>query len=199
MLVKRIFDVCGALFGLVILLPLLLIIAAFVKFSSRGGIFFRQQRVGLNGNSFYLHKFRTMVTNAENLGLKITTGDDWRITTVGKFLRKTKLDELPQLFDVLIGKMSLVGPRPEVPEYVKLYPPEIQDIVLSVKPGITDWASIKLINENDILAKSTNPEDTYINVILPKKLALAVDYVKRRSLWVDIGIIWATIVRICKL
>jgi len=198
MLTKRIFDIVMALLALVILSPLLLIIALLVKFSSRGSIFFRQQRVGLHGRLFYMHKFRTMVMNAESLGPKITIGDDVRITPFGKFLRRTKLDELPQLFDVLIGNMSLVGPRPEVAEFVALYPQDTKEIILSVRPGITDWASLKLIDESSILARAADPQAAYRNEILPQKLNLAVSYVKTRSLWQDIVVIMATIAKLLK-
>ena len=193
---KRIFDIIASSIGLLVLSPLFIVIALIIKLTSHGGVFFRQKRVGYNGKSFYIHKFRTMVFNAQELGLKITVGNDKRITAIGKLLRKTKIDELPQLIDVLIGDMSLVGPRPEIPEYVELYPDAIKDIVLSVRPGVTDWASIKMIDENELLAKSDVPHETYVNVIMPEKLAFAVDYVKNRSFLMDIKIIFATLVKI---
>jgi lipopolysaccharide/colanic/teichoic acid biosynthesis glycosyltransferase len=196
MIIKRIFDIICSLMGLIILAPFLVIIAIAIKITSNEPVFFRQVRVGKNGHEFLIHKFRTMVTNAESMGPQITIGLDPRITVVGVFLRKTKLDELPQLIDVVVGNMSLVGPRPEVPQYVKTYLPEIKNIVLSVRPGITDWASIKMIDENLILAKSANPHLAYINDILPHKLTYAVAYVKTRSFWQDIIIIFATIARI---
>ncbi len=198
MLAKRLFDIILSVMGLTLLSPILIIIAFTIKLTSQGEIFFRQQRVGLNGQLFLIHKFRTMVINAEDLGPKITIGMDKRITKIGHFLRKTKLDELPQLIDVFIGKMSIVGPRPEVPEYVALYQKEVKDIVLSVRPGITDWASIKMIDENLILAKSDNPKNTYIHEIMPQKLAYAVKYVKRRSMPQDILIIFMTFIKIIK-
>lgn len=198
MLSKRIFDIICSFIGLIILSPVLIIIAILIKLSSSGGVFFKQRRVGLNSRLFFVYKFRTMVPDAEIRGLKITIDKDPRITKLGELLRKTKLDELPQLFNVLIGNMSLVGPRPEVPEYVNLYPEDIKRIVLSVKPGITDWASIKMIDESDILGKSQNPKDTYIKVIMPEKLNFAVNYVRNRSLCGDIVIIFATLFKIIK-
>ncbi len=167
-----------------------------IKLTSTGPIFFRQTRVGQYEQLFQIHKFRTMIVNAEARGLKITVGQDARITSIGRFLRKTKLDELPQLIDVLIGNMSLVGPRPEVPEYVKYYPTEVKAQIFKLKPGITDWASIKMIDENAILAKAENPEDEYIYKILPEKLAFAVRYAQTRSLTLDIYLIFLTIAKI---
>jgi lipopolysaccharide/colanic/teichoic acid biosynthesis glycosyltransferase len=198
MLVKRLFDIICSIFGLVILLPFFCIIAILIKSTSRGSVFFRQNRVGLYGKIFAIHKFRTMVTNAETLGPKITIGLDKRVTKIGYLLRKTKLDELPQLIDVLYGTMSLVGPRPEVPEYVALYPQEDKDIIFSVRPGITDWASIKMIDENEILAKSDNPRKIYIQEIMPQKIAFAVKYVKGRSFIEDIIIIFTTFIKIIR-
>lgn len=167
-----------------------------IKVTSRGDIFFRQARVGKNEKIFRIHKFRTMVTNAEAHGLKITVGRDPRITRIGYLLRKTKLDEIPQLIDVLLGNMSLVGPRPEVPEYIQFYPPEVRKKVFSVRPGITDEASIVMIDENDILSKSSNPEQTYIQEILPLKLSYAVKYVDSHNLLLDISLIVKTVMKI---
>ncbi|MEN9946012.1 MAG: hypothetical protein RLZZ293_398 [Pseudomonadota bacterium] len=196
MIAKRIFDLGVAIIGLIILSPILLIIASLIKLTSEGPIFFRQTRVGQAGKLFRIHKFRTMVVNAEAQGLKITVGQDKRVTAIGKILRKTKLDELPQLLDVVGGSMSLVGPRPEVPEYVKYYPQETKNIIFSIKPGITDWASIKMIDENEILAQSSNHEDCYIKQILPLKLSYAVEYVQKRTLLLDIYLICLTIKKI---
>lgn len=196
MLAKRFFDIFCAGIGLIVLSPILLIIAFIIKVSSSGPVFFRQTRVGLKQQLFQIHKFRTMVVDAEKKGMKITVGHDPRITAIGCLLRKTKLDELPQLIDVFIGNMSLVGPRPEVPEYVKYYPPEVAQIIFSVRPGITDWASIKMIDENGLLAKSPDPETVYIEQVLPEKLGYAVKYVKTRSLFLDIQLILLTIVKI---
>jgi lipopolysaccharide/colanic/teichoic acid biosynthesis glycosyltransferase len=195
---KRTFDILCSALGLIVLSPVFIVIAVIVKFTSPGEVFFRQQRVGLHGKLFYIHKFRTMIAGADKHGLKITVGKDKRITQIGYVLRKTKLDELPQLIDVLGGNMSLVGPRPEVPEYVALYPDEIRQIVLSVRPGITDWASINLIDESDILVKEANPSEAYIKVIMPKKLDYAVKYVKNHSFVLDLKIILATIIKIIK-
>ena len=187
--IKRSFDIICALCGLIILSPVLLLIIVLIKLTSTGPVFFRQTRVGQYEKLFQIHKFRTMIVNAEASGLKITVGRDLRITSIGHFLRKTKLDELPQLIDVVLGKMSLVGPRPEVPEYVQYYTNEVKAIVLSVRPGITDWASIKMIDEND-------PQQAYIQQILPEKLAYAVRYVQTRSLRLDVYLILLTISKI---
>lgn len=194
--IKRVFDIICALCGLIILSPVLLLIIVLIKLTSAGPVFFRQTRVGQYEKLFQIHKFRTMIVNAEASGLKITVGRDSRITPIGHFLRKTKLDELPQLIDVLMGTMSLVGPRPEVPEYVKYYKNEIKEIVLSVRPGITDWASIKMIDENEILARASDPQQAYIQQILPEKLAYAVRYVQTRSLKLDVYLILLTISKI---
>lgn len=196
MLVKRFFDILCSGIGLILLSPFFLVIALIIKISSPGEVFFRQTRVGLNQQLFRIHKFRTMITDAEKAGMKITVGRDPRITRIGGLLRKTKLDELPQLIDVFVGSMSLVGPRPEVPEYVKYYPEEVANVVFSVRPGITDWASIKMIDENAILAKSANPERAYIDKVLPEKLGYAVKYVKTRNLFLDISLIFLTIFKI---
>lgn len=193
---KRVFDFICAFLGIVILLPVFIVIAILIKFSSRGNVLFTQERIGLNGATFFIYKFRTMITNAEKLGPKITIGKDNRITKIGYFLRKTKLDELPQLFNVLRGDMALVGPRPEVPEYVALYPERIKAIVLSVRPGITDYASLLMIDENEILAKSPDPRQAYVNEIMPQKLDLAVKYVQQQSFLTDVSIIIKTLFKV---
>ena len=198
MFIKRCFDLFSALLGLIVLSPFLLMIAFLIKISSRGPIFFRQQRVGKNEVLFSIHKFRTMVTDAESIGPKITIGKDSRITSIGHILRKSKLDELPQLIDVVKGDMSIVGPRPEVPDYVLLYPESIRQVVFSVRPGITDWASILMIDENELLAVSEDPKATYLDVIMPQKLAYAVKYVKTRTFWQDCVIILTTLKKIVK-
>lgn len=195
-MIKRLFDIVASSLGLVLLSPLFIIISVTIKFTSKGPVFFRQTRVGRNEKLFQIHKFRTMVVNAESKGLKITVGADSRITPIGYILRKTKFDELPQLIDVLIGNMSLVGPRPEVPEYVRYYTPEIKQKIFSVRPGITDAASIEMIDENDILAKSSNPEYTYINEILPLKLSYAVKYADHHNLFIDLVLILKTLKKI---
>jgi lipopolysaccharide/colanic/teichoic acid biosynthesis glycosyltransferase len=192
MLAKRIFDFLLALIGLIICLPLLLFIATWIKLDSPGSVFFRQTRIGQFGREFNLYKFRTMVANAEVLGKQITSTDDKRITMSGKLLRKYKLDELPQLFNVLKGEMSLVGPRPEVPKYVALYTPE-QRQVLEVLPGITDLASIQFRNEGDLLANTQNPEETYIQEIMPHKLELNKQYITQASLGFDLLLIFKTL------
>jgi lipopolysaccharide/colanic/teichoic acid biosynthesis glycosyltransferase len=191
---KRILDFIIALIGVIALLPLFIVIALLIKLTSRGSIFFKQIRVGQYGKSFSIYKFRTMVNSKK--GLKLTIGKDPRVTKLGHVLRKTKLDELPQLINVLKGDMSLVGPRPEVPEYVNYYPSNIKEIVLSVKPGITDFASIEMIDENLILAKSSDPEQEYINNILPKKLEYGVKYVNKQNLALDIYLILLTLIKI---
>ena len=191
-MLKRIFDIFFASFGLIIISPLLLLIAIWIKLDSPGPIFFRQERVGQFGISFRIHKFRTMVTDAEKRGMQLTVGKDNRITRSGCFLRHYKLDELPQLIDVLVGNMSLVGPRPEVPKYVACYPDNIRDLVLSVKPGITDLASIEFREENKILGLSTNPEKTYINEILPIKLKYYIQYTQKNNIFLDLLIIIRT-------
>lgn len=196
MLSKRIFDLFFVILGLIALSPILVLVALIIKFKDGGNVLFQQTRVGKGGKHFKVLKFRTMVINAEKLGDKITTGNDPRITPVGSFLRKYKLDELPQLINVLKGEMSLVGPRPEVPEYVEYYPEETRKIVLSVPPGITDKASIEFVNENDLLSDSNDPVSDYKNKVLPVKLAYNVDYVKERSLWMDFSLIFKTVAAI---
>lgn len=190
---KRLFDLIFATAGLIVLSPLLAAVALWIKFDSPGPVFFRQMRVGQHGRIFRIHKFRTMVDVAQPPKMELTIGADNRITRSGRALRKYKLDELPQLIDVVRGKMSLVGPRPEVPKYVSCYPEAIRDLVLSVKPGITDSASIQFRNENEILALSPTPERTYIEEILPSKLEHYVRYAREHSLLGDLRLIVATI------
>ncbi|MEX8192616.1 sugar transferase [Comamonas guangdongensis] len=192
-MLKRLFDWLASGLGLLVLSPLLFLIALAVKLDSRGPVFFRQERVGQYGKLFRIHKFRTMVTDAESRGLQITVGADARVTRVGFLLRKYKLDELAQLLDVFLGDMSLVGPRPEVPRYVACYPAELRELVLSVKPGITDWASIQYKDENEVLARSSDPQKAYVNEVLPVKLRYYAEYVRGRSFWGDIRIILATL------
>lgn len=180
------------------LLPLFLVIAVAIKLDSRGPVFFRQERVGLGGKVFRVHKFRTMVMGAERTGLQVTVGADARVTRVGAVLRKYKLDELAQLIDVLRGDMSLVGPRPEVPHYLVKVPPELRDLILSVKPGITDRASIEFRDENMILGQSSNPERAYIEQVLPVKQRYYAEYVRTRTFWGDISIIIATLIAVMR-
>jgi len=191
--VKRIFDFIASLAGLIVLSPVLIVIAIWIKLDSQGPVFFRQNRIGQFSIPFKIYKFRTMVVNAESLGNQITVGNDRRITRSGAFLRKYKLDELPQLADVLFGQMSLVGPRPEVAKYVEYYSPEDKKIIHSVKPGITDNASIEYREENKLLGMSSNPEETYIKQVLPRKVELYKQYVANRSFRGDINIILKTL------
>ena len=192
-MLKRCFDFIISIVALIVLSPILLLIAVLIKATSSGSIFFRQERVGRFGYNFHIHKFRTMVAGSEFIGPQITTENDVRITKIGHFLRRYKLDELPQLIDVCFGDMSLVGPRPEVPKYVSCYPKEVRDVVLSVRPGITDLASIAYRKESEILTSALDPNQVYISEVLPAKLEFYVDYVKHRSFWGDIRIIILTI------
>jgi lipopolysaccharide/colanic/teichoic acid biosynthesis glycosyltransferase len=192
--VKRIFDLICSTLGLIVLSPVLIIIAIRIKTDSDGPVFFKQIRIGEKNKEFEILKFRTMVVDAEKLGRQITVGNDNRITKIGAFLRKYKLDELPQLINVFKGDMSLVGPRPEVPRYVKLYNEE-QKKVLEVKPGITDLASIRYRDENDLLGEAENPDEFYINTIMPDKLALNLEYINKNNIFVDIYIILKTIIK----
>lgn len=189
---KRLFDIAFALVLLVLLSPLLLVFALAVALTSPGGAFFRQQRVGKGGRPFRLLKFRTMRPGSEAQGQLTIGGRDPRITQVGYVLRKTKLDELPQLWNVLAGDMSVVGPRPEVPKYVALYTPE-QRAVLGVRPGITGMASLDYIDENELLARAADPEKAYIEEVMPAKLALDLRYVREQSLALDLRIIAVTV------
>lgn len=189
---KRLFDMAAALAGLAVLAPLLLLAALWIKLDSPGPVLFRQQRVGRHGKLFSIYKFRTMRA-APAATIELTVGHDSRITRAGAFLRHYKLDELPQLLNVLEGTMSLVGPRPEVPRYVACYPPEVRAIVLSVCPGITDWASILYREESDILGRAADPERAYVETILPAKLEYYVRYVRERSFWIDLQIIFRTL------
>lgn len=181
---------------LLILLPLFVIISGWILLDSRGGIFYKQIRVGKNGKEFSLLKFRSMSVGADKHGL-ITVGNDHRVTRSGRFIRKTKIDEFPQLINIIKGDMSVVGPRPEVPKYVALYNEE-QKKVLSVKPGLTDYASLRYFDEQKILGEVADPEEVYRNQIMPTKLALNLDYVTEQSFWLDMKLIFATIVRIFK-
>jgi lipopolysaccharide/colanic/teichoic acid biosynthesis glycosyltransferase len=189
---KRIFDWLASGLGLLVLSPVLLALALWIKLDSSGPVFFRQERMGQRGRVFRIHKFRTMVTDAERRGLQITVGADARVTRVGQWLRKHKLDELPQLLDVWMGHMSLVGPRPEVPRYVACYPADVRELVLSVRPGITDRASIEFKDENEILGRAPDPHLAYVNEVLPIKLAFYVEYVNTRSFFGDIFLIFKT-------
>lgn len=195
---KRLFDLAVSGLGLLLLAPILLVVALAIKLESPGRVFFRQERVGRFGKTFRIHKFRTMVTDAERQGLQITVASDARVTRMGSVLRKYKLDELAQLIDVFVGDMSLVGPRPEVPRYVACYPADVRAIVLSVPPGITDWASIEFKEENSILGDAADAERVYIEEILPVKLGYYVRYVRERSFMMDLRIIFATLVAVAR-
>ncbi|QQR86126.1 MAG: sugar transferase [Flavobacteriales bacterium] len=188
---KRGFDIIISLVLVLVLLPLLLVVALSIALTSPGGAFFRQVRVGRGGHEFKLMKFRTMRPDSEAKGQLTIGGRDPRVTRVGFFLRKSKLDELPQLWNVLVGEMSLVGPRPEVPKYVALYSAE-QRQVLNVRPGITGPASLRYIDENELLARSSDPERTYIQELMPAKLAIDLRYVRERSFLLDLGILFGT-------
>jgi len=194
---KRLFDLVTALAGVLLLSPLLLMIALWIKWDSAGPVLYRQQRVGRGGALFTIYKFRTM-HQRPNGGPELTVGADPRVTHAGVLLRRYKLDELPQLFNVINGSMSLVGPRPEVPRYVALYPEPLRRIVLSVAPGITDWASIMYKDENAVLARAGDPERAYIDTVLPAKLHYYVRYVRERTFWIDVKIIMRTLAAIVR-
>lgn len=194
-MLKRLFDICASLTGLVLLFPLLFFIGLSVRLDSPGTIFYRQQRIGKNGRLFRIFKFRTMRPDSDSKGLLTVGGRDPRVTRSGYLLRKYKLDELPQLLNVLLGDMSLVGPRPEVKKYVDLYSPE-QRLVLNVRPGITDYASLEYFKENDLLANSNDPEATYINEIMPAKLKLNARYIQEKGFLTDLKVIGKTFLKI---
>lgn len=191
-MLKRFFDLLFSLLGLIMLLPLLAVISIIIKLDSPGPVFFRQIRVGRYGEPFKIFKFRTMVNNAEALGKSITIGVDNRITRSGHFLRKWKLDELPQLLNVVRGEMSLVGPRPEVPYYVAMYDDE-QCAVLDIIPGITDPASIRYRNESELLAAYDQPETVYISEIIPEKIRINLKYAVKANVWRDFILIFVTL------
>lgn len=192
---KRLFDIVASAIGLLLLSPLLLLAAVWIKLDSPGPALFRQTRVGRYGVPFTIHKFRTMRVEP---GAAITVGADPRITHPGHFLRQTKLDELPQLWDVLRGAMSLVGPRPELPRYVVLYPAEMRERVLAVRPGITDPASLAFSHEAELLAAASDPEREYREVVMPAKLKLSADYAAHASLATDLRLIFATLARVAR-
>jgi lipopolysaccharide/colanic/teichoic acid biosynthesis glycosyltransferase len=188
---KRLFDFAVAAAGLLVLSPVMLLTALLIKIDSAGPVFFKQQRVGREFRPFMIYKFRTMIEDAPQRGAAITTGADPRITRAGRFLRRTKIDELPQLINVLKGDMSLVGPRPEVPRYVEMFREDYEEI-LSVRPGITDPASLRYQNEAELLALSANAEEEYVRRVLPDKLKLAKAYVEHASFFYDLGLILKT-------
>ena len=195
-MIKRIFDILFSLFSLIILSPFFIIIALLIKIDSKGGIFFLQERVGYKSKIFKIIKFRSMYNNCNNHNNLITIDNDQRITKIGMVLRKYKIDEIPQLINVLIGEMSLVGPRPEVSKFVKLYPKESIKTIFSVRPGITDLASLKYRYESELLSNNSNPEEYYINHILPEKVKLYKYYAKNNNFILDIFIILKTIISI---
>lgn len=194
---KRLFDVVVSGIGLLILAPAIAAIAIGIQRDSRGPVLYRGVRIGRDGRPFRIYKFRTMVADADRVGGPSTADDDPRITRLGRWLRTSKLDELPQLINVLVGEMSIVGPRPEVPEYVSLLTEEERPII-SVRPGMTDWASIWDIDEGAVLAGSADPERTYLEQIRPEKIRLQLEYVRRRSLWVDMQIIGQTVTTVLR-
>jgi lipopolysaccharide/colanic/teichoic acid biosynthesis glycosyltransferase len=194
---KRTFDVIVAALGLLVLSPLMVLIALAIRLTSPGPVLFRQTRMGRGLKPFEILKFRTMVADADKLGLPLTAGADPRITPLGRFLRKSKLDELPQLINVIKGDMSIVGPRPEVPKYVELFPQEFAEI-LQLRPGLTDLASIKYRDESALLAGAADPEHEYQTRVLPDKLELAKEYVERSSLRLDLWLILRTIARVLR-
>lgn len=192
-MMKRLFDIVFSSLVLILFLPLLLTIALVIKLTSKGSAFYRGKRVGLGGNAFLMYKFRTMLKNADKIGGPTTSADDPRITRIGSFLRKYKLDELPQFMNVLKGEMSVVGPRPDVEEVVKLLKEKEKKIIFSVKPGITDFASIAFPNEGEIVKKTKDPHKVYLEKIWPEKIRLQMKYVKKRTFWVDMKVILKTI------
>ncbi|MGB3538556.1 MAG: sugar transferase [Mesorhizobium sp.] len=196
MSLKRVLDFSASLAGLVLLAPFLALVAIAIRLESAGPAFFLQERVGYQGRPFRIIKFRTMRRTAPAEGPQITVGADPRITRVGGLLRKSKLDELPQLINVLKGEMSLVGPRPEVPAFMERYLPEQRTLILSVRPGITDFAAIEFSDEAEILAQASDPEEAYVNEVMPRKFALYKRYVEEQSLWLDLKLIGGTLARI---
>ncbi|MBI4272904.1 sugar transferase [Candidatus Uhrbacteria bacterium] len=193
---KRLFDIMFSLFGLLLIWPILLIVSILIKLTDGGSVFYRGVRVGRNGKPFRMFKFRSMVVNADKIGGPSTAGDDPRFTPIGIFLRKWKLDELPQLIDVFRGTMSFVGPRPEVPFYINLLTDEEKKLILSVRPGITDYASLWNFNEAEILRGAADPEKAYQEKIWPEKKRLQIKYVQERSFFLDITLILQTAVKI---
>jgi lipopolysaccharide/colanic/teichoic acid biosynthesis glycosyltransferase len=192
---KRLFDILFSFIGLLLLQPLFVVVAIMIKVDSTGPVFFKQGRVGKNFRRFIIYKFRTMVVDAEKQGLRITSGGDCRITKVGRILRKFKIDELPQLYNVLKGDMSFVGPRPEVIRYVEWYKEDYERI-LSVRPGITDISSMTYRNEESILQGVDDPERYYVHVLLPEKMRLAREYIQKVSFFYDVKLIFKTLYKV---
>jgi len=192
---KRLFDIIFSFLGILFLSPILAVISIVIKLNERGPVFYKAPRVGLNGKMFKMFKFRSMVVNAEKMGASSTTSSDLRITTIGKFIRKYKMDEIPQLFNVLKGEMSFVGPRPEVKYFTDMYTDE-EKVILTVKPGITDWASVWNSNEEKILEGSEDPDKAYMELIRPEKIRLQLKYVREKSFFTDLRIILLTLLAI---
>lgn len=194
-IIKRLFDITSSLFAIIVFSPVLIALTILIKIDSSGPVFYRGERVGYNGKIFRIYKFRTMVANADKIGGPSTSDSDARITKIGRIMRKSKLDELPQLFNVLFGEMSLVGPRPEVKYYTDMFNDE-EKYILSVRPGITDWASLANPDEGAILAKYDDPDLAYEEIIRPEKIRLQLKYVYEKSFLSDIGIIWQTLITV---
>lgn len=194
-MLKRLFDLVVSVSALIILSPFFVIIAFLIVLDSKGGVFYKQKRIGKNARPFLLYKFRSMKLGSDKKGLITVGNNDSRITKLGQFLRNYKLDELPQIFNIIFNDMSFVGPRPEVGKYVKLYTAE-QMRVLSVKPGLTDLASLEFINENELLGRAEKPEDYYVKVIMPAKLRLNLEYIEKQSFLFDLKIIGKTLLKI---
>jgi lipopolysaccharide/colanic/teichoic acid biosynthesis glycosyltransferase len=195
-MLKRLFDILFSFLGLLITSPILLLVAIAIKLDSRGPVFYRGERIGKKGKPFRIFKFRTMVENAERIGGPSTASDDPRLTRIGNFLKKYQIDELPQLINVLKGEMSFVGPRPEVKRYVDMMSQQEKDIILSVAPGMTDFASLWNFHEGEILKGSSDPEKTYMDKIRPEKIRLQIEYVKKRSFLLDLKLITKTVLRV---
>lgn len=197
-MIKRLFDIILSLFGLAIISPVFILVSLFIKTESPGPVFYRGTRIGRKGEPFKIFKFRSMIDRADKVGGPSTANDDPRLTKIGKFMKKYQIDELPQLINVLKGDMSLVGPRPEVPVYADLMTDEEKKAILSVRPGMTDFASLWNFHEGEILEGSPDPEKIYLEKIRPEKIRLQLKYVKERSLWVDLEIILKTVIKIFK-
>ncbi len=193
---KRLFDIVFSFIGLIIVLPIIAVVAFLMKLTAPGPVFYLGQRIGKGGRLFKMFKFRTMVVNADKIGGPSTSADDPRLTNIGKFLKKYQLDELPQLINVLKGDMSFVGPRPEVKMYVDMMTDEERNVILSLRPGMTDFASLWNFHEGEILKGSADPEKAYMEKIRPEKIRLQMKYVKERNFWVDLKIIFLTVVKI---
>lgn len=194
-MIKRMLDIFASGTGLILLSPLMVLTAFLIKVDSPGPVFFKQERVGKGFRPFLIYKFRTMIEDAPRKGTAITIGNDPRITRIGRLLRRTKFDELPQLINVLKGDMSLVGPRPEVPRYVEMFRQEYAEI-LRIRPGITDMASLKFRDEATVLGRFENPEEKYVTDVLPEKIKLAKEYARQSSLFFDLGVIFKTLVKL---